>query len=261
MKDKIKLHIISFGNNPGYVRLSKDIVKRIQKRYPFSTYQVYTQDDLPADVKKICDQYSRGYGYWLWKPFIILDSLKNLDSETILFYVDGRTDFRSKSIDWLDEFSNIKDKSVAAWQMNHPEYMWTNSKIFEYFDQLHNKSTIESGQFAATFSVWRKSIDTLAIVEKWKEIMIINHTIVRDEFLGLDSYDFRENRHDQSVFSLLLKTTANIKCSIYNITDKQIYSRNSLIPHGKSHPYKFGLFIRYNFYYRFYVWLKYRFKK
>lgn len=63
MKEKSKLHVISFGNTIGYKNLSKDIILKIKKGYPSSTFKIYDQFDLPIEIRNICDTYFRGYGY------------------------------------------------------------------------------------------------------------------------------------------------------------------------------------------------------
>ena len=48
----------------------------------------------------------RGYGYWIWKFFIISNALESLPENAILQYVDGRSGFNGNKITWLDFFSS-----------------------------------------------------------------------------------------------------------------------------------------------------------
>ena len=267
MNKNIKMHIISFGNNIGYQRLSLDILKKIKKRYPLSTYRLYTEKDLPSEILNFCHQHKRGFGYWIWKPIIIKHALKSMDDGNILFYVDGRTDFRSKSISWLENFYNNRDYQIAAYQMEQNlEYQWTNAKFFEHFGFENSVEIMKSGQFAATFSLFRKNPLSLKLINDWNELFLNNKDLFLDNYSGLKGYDFIENRHDQSAFSLLLKRAIMQKMNVYTINTKEMYSKNSLTLHGKSHPHgKFGLFVRYNklfnFYYPIVIKLKNTFLK
>ena len=46
--------------------------------------------------KSILDQ-PRGAGYWLWKPYYILETLKKLEENDILIYADAGLFFKKKS--------------------------------------------------------------------------------------------------------------------------------------------------------------------
>lgn len=65
--------------------------------------------------------------------------------------------------------------------------------------------------------------------------MYSNHDMCRDLFPGLPNYAFQENRHDQSVFSVILKKhLRNNSDDVFVITNKQISSRKSIQIHGKN---------------------------
>ena len=56
----------------------------------------YSEKDLPdsffKDNPKITS-YKRGFGLWLWKPYLILKAMDNLNDGDILFYVDSGITF------------------------------------------------------------------------------------------------------------------------------------------------------------------------
>ena len=50
----------------------------------FDEIETITENELGTDFRKANSQYLRrgvrGYGYWIWKPYIILRALKELQS-------------------------------------------------------------------------------------------------------------------------------------------------------------------------------------
>lgn len=256
------MHVISFGNDLGYRKLSLDILNRIKKMYPSSTFKLYTKLDLPGEILDFCNKYNKGFGYWIWKPYIISHALMSLEDDKILFYVDGRTDFKSQSIQWLEDFHYNKNYDLAAYQMGYLECNWTNANFFEHFGFKNNVSVIETGQFYSGFSLFRKSNFTMKFTNSWLNIYIFHFDLIIEKYPGLIGYDFVENRYDQSAFSLLIKKSLIDKFNILILNHDQIYSQNSLILQGKSHPRtRFGIYVRYNrllkLYYPIYKKLKY----
>ena len=75
------------------------------------------------------------------------------------------------------------------------------------------------------------------LAEHWLNFLIHNPSLCRDNpsLIPNDS-NFKENRHDQSVFSLLVKVLQRRSLlSVSSLNDNQIRSDN-LLPHRKKHP-------------------------
>ena len=157
-----------------------------------------------------------------------------------MLYVDGRSGLRKagKPIRWLDDFILENQFDIASWQMIHKEMSWTNGDIISAFNLDLNSELIKTGQFAATFHGWRKNIRSLNFLNEWLNFLQENHEICRDEnSKKLNHKKFIENRHDQSVFSLMIKTkiSQNDSTNFKILQYKKILNDN-LLPHQKNHP-------------------------
>ena len=122
--------------------------------------------------------------------------------------VDDRSGVRKtgKPISWLDNFILENQFDIASWQMRHKEMNWTNGDIINAFNLDLNSELIKTGQLAATFNTWRKNIRSLNFLNEWFSFLLENREICRDEdSKHLNHKKFIENRHDQSVFSLMVK--------------------------------------------------------
>ena len=74
----MNLKIISFGSNDKYINLAEEIVKSIKNLYSNGTPKVFSDKNIPSEMNDYAKTYKRGYGYWIWKPYIIKESLEKL---------------------------------------------------------------------------------------------------------------------------------------------------------------------------------------
>lgn len=64
----------------------------------FTTVKGYTSDSLPSDFKSKNQQilkYKRGCGYWIWKYFLINQTLSELQENEFLVYTNAGCSFNA----------------------------------------------------------------------------------------------------------------------------------------------------------------------
>ena len=236
----MKLKIISFGSNVEYINLAEKTVQSVNNLYSKSETKVFKPKDIPDDINNYAKSYSKGYGYYIWKPFIIKEALCKINENDILLYVDGRSGLRKtgKPIKWLDNFIFENKFDIASWQTLHKEMSWTNGDIISAFNLELNSELVETRQFAATFHAWRKNIRSLNFVNEWLNFLLENRDICRDEVSKNSNHKkFIENRYDQSVFSLMIKTKiAKNDLITFQILQNNKILNDNLHPHLKNHP-------------------------
>ena len=236
----MQLKIISFGSDHKYIDLAEQTVKSVQNLYSKCKTKVFKPEDLTDEINNYAKTNTRGYGYWIWKPFIIREALSQLNQGDILLYIDGRCGLRKngKPIKWLDNFIVESKFDIACWQTLHKEMIWTNGDIISAFDIDLDCELLKTGQFGATFHAWRNNIRSQKFINEWLNFLICNLEICRDEASkNLSHKEYIENRHDQSVFSLLIKTKIAKNDSIaFNILQNRKVYRDNLLPHLKDHP-------------------------
>ena len=103
-----KIYFCTFG---GPTQNLHDAVKRItsqaQEFELFERIFSYTDMDLKSDLnfwtihKQFIESNSKGYGYWLWKPYLILKSLEQIAQDDILLYCDSGCELNVKGKDHL----------------------------------------------------------------------------------------------------------------------------------------------------------------
>ena len=162
----------------------------------------------------------RGYGYWFWKPIIIKRFLLSLKKNEILNYVDVGSHLNLNGYSRLKTYINLVKNSkngVLAFQYNklkkkkfvYPkryEYMYTKSDLLDYFNVLKNKKFTQTPQYESGCIFLKKNRFTLKLLDEWSEVYTKDFSLVDDSQSVLKNFKgFIENRHDQSIFSLLCK--------------------------------------------------------
>ena len=170
----------------------------------------YSPKDIPADFyeknKFILDQ-KRGAGYWLWKPLIIKDALASVDFGDYVFYVDSGA-FYVRHVSSLLDVMNRENTDVMCFggNNNYLERVWSKRDAFILMD-CDSEEYANTPQRGSGFIFLKKSAGTIALIDEWLEYMQ-DPRIVTDmpNQLGKENYaGFKENRHDQTAWSLLTK--------------------------------------------------------
>ena len=182
----------------------------------FSQVKIYTPDDIDSQFKESIQEFfnrNRGGGYWLWKPYIVNDMLSKIKDNDILVYVDAGCKLQKENVQRLKEYIDMvgpsTGKSILAMRLlEHSEYAWTAQPIFDYFDIDQEDQAYSSVQNIATCHIYRKCDESVNMVKKWLEVANTRPDLFSDDYNDETKKvnpQFRENRHDQSIFSVILK--------------------------------------------------------
>jgi len=147
----------------------------------------------------------RGAGYWLWKPYIICKALKDVKEDDYVFYDDSGS-FFVHSIEPIIDVANRYELDVIVFENRRLEKKWTKRDAFILMNSDEPQYT-DSWQRQSGFTLWKKSHFSLEFAEQYL-YYCQDERIVSDSpnTLGVPNYpEFVENRHDQSVLSLLAK--------------------------------------------------------
>ncbi len=185
----------------------------------------------PNDVEKLCNRHpdimniKRGAGLWSWKPYLILITMFATNADVIL-YCDSSTKMlwdRQKLLDALGG----GDKFILAFQTGWKEADWTKRDIFhEFLGEDELSDVITSNQFEATVSAYKCNQVCLDFLKDWKDLCFKERLITDDDNVrGLPNFKgFQENRHDQSLYSLLVKT--RYKAYVRDVPADKVYAHH-----------------------------------
>ena len=204
-----KIVLLSFANtdySDSLIRLRKET-----EVFPFDERVFLTEKDLKPELRKKIHwfKHRRGYGYWRWKGFIIYNQLQRMEDGDILLYSDAGNVFNYKGIPRFLEYIKMLDNSISgilAFQGRYKEKEYTKADLFEFLNVNSGDSAMESNQLLSGCIFLKKNNITLTLTKQWYDINLYHYDLVTDKRSKIPNYDgFIENRHDQSVFSLLAK--------------------------------------------------------
>ena len=147
----------------------------------------------------------RGAGYWLWKPYIALDALKNLKDGDTLIYSDAGIVF-VHSVHPLIELMNEHSLDVMVFENGLSEKAYTKRDAFVLMDSDEPVYRHSMQRMSGLF-LMRKSTFAEKLAREWLAFAEDPRILTdRENELGLpDHTDFVAHRHDQSILSLLTK--------------------------------------------------------
>ncbi len=179
----------------------------------FDNIFLYNEYTLPKDeqfdniLKSKLNANIRGFGYWCWKPFIVLKTLENIEYGDILVYADIGCHLSKNGMNRFYEYLDtvIENNSMCA-ILGTKEKTFTKADLFNYFNKLDDKNITDTCQRPATFFILEKTDKNIDFVKKWLQVFYDDFSLVDDSPSKIPNFEgFMENRHDQSVFSVLSK--------------------------------------------------------
>jgi hypothetical protein len=208
----------------------KDSLTRIKKQAEemnfFDEIQINDEDNLDANFREYFKDKlikgSRGYGYWVWKPQIILQALEKMNDGDILLYSDVGCHLNKNGIERLKYYfdrTNESETGLLVFQEckkiennnlehsnNNLERKYTKGDIFDHFKVRDKEEIYNTGIIAATTFIIKKCENSQKIIKEWLDIFKTNFNLIDDSPSQSDNLEgFIENRHDQSIFSILCK--------------------------------------------------------
>lgn len=172
-------------------------IKRIYSYSPES----YKNSDFYKNNSYILNQ-KRGHGYWLWKPWIILETLNKMKDGEFLIYADSGSFIISDVMPLIKHCK--KNKGILVFENEH-QYInlhWTKKIVFQIMGADSDEYWYHT-QADAAFLVLQKSKYTVKFIKKWLE-SCTNPMLLTDEQSQIENPAcFVDHRHDQSILSIL----------------------------------------------------------
>jgi len=174
----------------------------------------YGPEDISKDFKekyKDILSMSRGGGYWIWKLNIIKDAINNINDNEYLIYLDAGSTInkhgKKRFFEYIDKLENSdSDYGILSFQMHHNEYKYTTKEIFNYFDVNSDSDIFKSGQYMATALIMKKNKHLINLLKVYEKCLYDNQLLITDKYNNENQHkNFKGNRHDQSLFSIIRK--------------------------------------------------------
>ena len=191
----------------------KRIGRQAQRLGIFDEVILYTPQDLPEEVRAHpLMEYSRGAGYWLWKPYIIQHTLDTHAAGDVVVYADAGCTLR-KSFAWQVLFGLMNKYDSIAFQYTEEEYpewakwgstsakmkVWTKKATLTFLDSyLGSQEYREENLVLGGFLLLKGKSNTF--LHEWKRLVSSHPELVMDpapEELSEQHPEYVGHRHEQ----------------------------------------------------------------
>ena len=224
---------ITFGaGGQNYSEAGNRLLNQSNNVELFDKTTLYTDDFLKSD-EDFWNQHSnfiennrRGYGYWLWKPYIIKKTMEQMEDCDILLYLDCCCEIDARKKREIREyFDYVKSELIIFASTGCSEAHYNKMDLVLKLDMLnHMENDVNQHQAAAGAILIYVCDKTRNIVDEWYNFGCDYHNIDDTPSETPNFGGFIEHRHDQSIFSLLIKkNNIHHRASLFNCIT---YERN-----------------------------------
>jgi hypothetical protein len=229
IKNKQYKKFITFGGpTENYHNSVTRICEEAKNLDYFDEIKGFTEYDLKNNRifwekhKNFIENNSRGYGYWVWKPYLIKKALEGLKHNDILIYCDAGCQINNNGKQRLKEYidmlnSNKQNHGLISFQLEFKELQYTKKSIFDNFQS--NEYEKNMLQCLGGIIIIKKNKHSKNIINEWNK-NCKKYNLINDEIQNEDK-DFVENRNDQSILSVLVNKHGSIK-----LQDETYFSPN-----------------------------------
>jgi len=210
----VKKYFISFGNK-NFINQLDRICNEAREVGWFNEVIGYTPSKISNfinDHKEFFDNNPRGFGYWIWKPFIILNQLLKMNDEDYLFYTDAGSRILPHRKNKFNEYLKLDDQPILinGEGNNQPYSCYTQQKfiklsLLKRFGLESNEEFLGSSHCESGMIAIRKCNESVKFIKEWLNVILENNYLFTNDDLGNDKQlgGFIEHRHDQSILNIL----------------------------------------------------------
>ena len=232
----MSINFITFGGgNSNYLEAGSRLCNQATKINLFNKITFFTDTFLQNDIEfwerhsNFVIKNKKGYGYWLWKPYLIKKTIETLNDGDILLYLDSGCEINSnKRNEMINYFGMVKTNYIIT-SFTFTEKNWNKMDLILHLN-ANSSEFIETPQRQAGAQLLYVCDKTRRLVNEWYETACNYHLIDDSPSIAKNCDGFREHRHDQSIFSLLtkkynIKNTLNIESIVEVIRNRSGHSK------------------------------------
>ena len=210
-----KLWFWTFGQGHQYGQAVKRLMDQAKRSEMFDECVAFSGSDLQSDEEfwsahgAFVAANCRGYGYWIWKPWLAKRMFERMADGDIMLYMDAGCEINLTALPKLHDYFQFAEEEGSLFFIQGvacKERFWTKSDTIDRFE-MRDTHLIETPQVAATLWFFKKTSANVEFVDRWFSILTSDgyHHVDDSPSVSLALPGFKEHRHDQSVFSLMAK--------------------------------------------------------
>ena len=152
-------------------------------------------DDQFVDDNASLLEHEHGAGLWLWKPYVILNTLKECSDGDIVFYLDADWYFAKDPQPFIDRAEEID--ILLFHEAGDPAKWWCSRNTFMEMD-AYTAEYARTTMLLAGYSLWKCCKKSIDFLEKWLQLCCRREVILPIIYNEGHCYD-------QSILTILAK--------------------------------------------------------
>jgi hypothetical protein len=205
-----KKYLIIFSSDERYDLAAKRLMLQAEDSKWFDEIICYSEYNKLNNYKPKCfiNGFSkinpRGAGLWAWKPdFIYHCMINEIEENALVVYLDAGVEINKFGYKKFELYCKIANEGkIVATRTNKIEFLYTNIPLVSRIKL--GIIDLLSYQYQAGLLVFSNTINNKKLIKLWKELCLENEGIFLLKPSPLHGI-IGENRHDQSIFSGILK--------------------------------------------------------
>jgi len=196
------------GGSKNYHEAVDRLISQVKKLELFDNIIGYTEEILKNDDYfwnkhgNFIENNKRGYGYWLWKSYLILKTIENLKDGDILLYLDCGCEIDVRKKQKLIEYIGYLDEHNILGTNGGSVRQYCKMDLILKLDMMKYINNAELTQACVLLILINDK--TRALIKEWYELCCEYSNIDDTPSINKNHESFIEHRHDQSVLGLLL---------------------------------------------------------
>ena len=207
----MKTKFITFGaGGQHYTDACNRLVEQANSTELFNTTQIFSDVDLRSDTDfwtkhgDFITKNRRGYGYWIWKSYLIKKTMETMNDGDILLYLDCGCEIDKRNKAAISTFFEYVKTDLIIATQTQIEKFWDKMDLVLYLD-MNKPKYLDTPQRQGGAVLYYVCDKTREFVNMWYTTCCDYHMIDDTPSVAANIPGFRQYRHDQSVFSLLTK--------------------------------------------------------
>lgn len=234
-KNTPNVHFLTFANTSYAINTSRIVTEA--RFFDFRTIRSLTEHDIGDFIRKhdaFINQNTVGYGLWIWKPKIILDTLLDIRDGEILVYCDAGMHLNAEGLERYHYYIDIlKTRDMVTFSTNDKyiaQSFVKSDAVHSYYPEFAN--TINNYCYAGVMMI-KKTDATVLLIKDWLMLCETYNFLDRSPSVLPESMLFSGNDGDNGLFNLCLAKHA-ISHMVYpdetNIYDEAGYQIHNATP-------------------------------
>lgn len=203
----MKINFLTFANKD-YMKTHR-IAEQAKKSGMFDEIIQTNEDNIKEFIEKhrqFINTHKPGFGLWIWKPKIILETLKNLENNDILVYCDAgmyinkngkqRFDF------YIEKLKNFDMITFSTSDKYKAQQYVKNDAIMSFYPEFNNEW---NNCCYAGIMILKKNDNILNFIKEWLQLCEnYNYLDTTPSVCYKDLPHYRGNDCDNGLFNLCL---------------------------------------------------------